>query len=143
MLGTAELWRGGYLHTGDIGALDDRGYLRVSDRLKDVIKSGGEWISSLALEDIVSAHPGVSEVAAIGIPDDQWGERPMLIVVRTQEAGDDVDADAISRHVAGFVASGDISKWAIPDRVEFVESIAKTSVGKIDKKVLRKQIVES
>jgi len=136
-----ELWRGGYLHTGDIGNVDEEGYLKITDRLKDVIKSGGEWISSLALEDIVSSHPAVSEVAAIGIPDDKWGERPMLIIVLSERAGEDVDAETITRHVAGYVASGDISRWAIPDRIEFVDAIAKTSVGKIDKKALRLQVI--
>ena len=79
--GSEALWRGGYLHTGDIGYLDENGYLRVTDRLKDVIKSGGEWISSIELEDIVSRCHGVAEAAAIGVPDAQWGERPMVLVV--------------------------------------------------------------
>ncbi|KAG0761860.1 hypothetical protein G6F22_018773 [Rhizopus arrhizus] len=76
------LWAGGYLHTGDIGNIDGGGYLRVTDRIKDVIKTGGEWISSLALEDIIALHPAVSEVAVIGIADTKWGERPLPLVVR-------------------------------------------------------------
>ena len=79
--GSEALWRGGYLHTGDIGYLDGDGYLRVTDRLKDVIKSGGEWISSIELEDVVSRCEGVAEAAAIGVPDARWGERPLVLVV--------------------------------------------------------------
>lgn len=137
-----ELWRGGYLHTGDIGSMDSDGYLKITDRVKDVIKSGGEWISSLMLEDIVSSHQAVSEVAAIGIPDEKWGERPMLIIVLSEDAGAGVDAESIRQHVSGFVESGAVSKWAIPERVEFVDAIAKTSVGKIDKKLLRQHVVK-
>jgi fatty-acyl-CoA synthase len=76
-----ELWLGGYLHTKDIGTSDPEGYLLITDRIKDVVKSGGEWISSLAIEDIISQYPGVSEVAVIGIPDEKWGERPLALIV--------------------------------------------------------------
>ena len=129
------LWRGGYLHTGDIGHLDEQGYLKVTDRLKDVIKSGGEWISSILLEDLVSQLEGVSEVAAIGIPDDKWGERPLLLVVRKDGAR--LDAGQVTAHLERYVNEGTIEKWAVPDRVEFVDALDKTSVGKIDKKKLR------
>lgn len=134
-----ELWRGGYLHTGDIGNMDELGFLKITDRVKDVIKSGGEWISSLSLEDIVSTHPAVSEVAAIGIPDERWGERPMLLIVRTDQAA---TAESIQELVQKHVDSGELSQWAIPDRIEFVDALAKTSVGKIDKKLLRQQYIE-
>ena len=134
-----ELWRGGYLHTGDIGHMDSEGYLKITDRVKDVIKSGGEWISSLALEDIVSCHPGVCEVAAIGIPHEKWGERPMVLIVLAEDAPGKVSAERIKRHVRQSVEAGEISNWAVPDRVEFVEAIAKTSVGKTDKKLLRQR----
>src|SRR4030095_3599193 len=76
-----QLWRGGYLHTNDIANIDADGYVGITDRLKDVIKSGGEWISSLEIEDILSQHPGVSEAAVIGVPDERWGERPMALIV--------------------------------------------------------------
>ncbi len=135
-----ELWRGGYLHTGDIGHIDAAGYLQVTDRLKDVIKSGGEWISSLQIEDIVSQHEGVAEVAAIGIRDDTWGERPMLIVVAAPGAAP--SAESITAHMARFAAEGVIPRYAIAERVLFVDAIEKTSVGKLDKKLLRRQYAD-
>jgi len=131
------LWSGGYLHTGDIGHLDKDGYLKVTDRLKDVIKSGGEWVSSLSLEDIVSRLPGVSEAAAIGIQDEKWGERPLVLVVLEQGHEENVDENTIRQHVQSYVDRGEISRWAVPERVEIVAGIDKTSVGKIDKKLLR------
>ncbi len=137
--GSEQLWKGGYLHTGDIGHIDAAGYLQITDRLKDVIKSGGEWISSLRLEDIASQHPGVAEVAAIGVADERWGERPMLLVVRDAASTPDIDEDDIRNHVRQFAERGEISNWAVPNRVEFVDAIAKTSVGKLDKKKLRQQ----
>ena len=131
------LWTGGYLHTGDIGHVDESGYLKVTDRLKDVIKSGGEWISSLALEDIVSQLPGISEAAAIGISDERWGERPLVLAVPTPGHESTISANDVQQHVKAYAERGVISRWAIPERVEFVDSIDKTSVGKIDKKRLR------
>ena len=131
------LWTGGYLHTGDIGQVDEDGYLKVTDRLKDVIKSGGEWISSLALEDIISQLAGVSEVAAIGISHEKWGERPLVLVVREPGHENAIDEDMVRQHVQSHVDRGEVSRWAIPERVVMVESIDKTSVGKIDKKRLR------
>lgn len=132
---TATLWRGGYLHTGDVGRLDKAGNLLITDRIKDVIKSGGEWISSLALESIASACTGVAEVAAIGIPDAKWGERPLLLIV--PNASQPCDKDLIMMAIQAEITAGHMSKWALPDRVELVEVIDKTSVGKIDKKALR------
>jgi fatty-acyl-CoA synthase len=132
-----ELWRGGYLHTGDIATIDADGYLQVTDRIKDVIKSGGEWISSLELEGIISQYDGVSQVAVIGIPHEKWGERPMALIVKSENST--LDDDAIKQHVRTFVNQGVMSVWAIPERVEFVDTIAQTSVGKIDKKRLREQ----
>ncbi len=134
-LQSAQLWRGGYLHTGDIGHIDQRGYLKVTDRLKDVIKSGGEWISSLQLEDLVSQLPGVAEAAAFGVADERWGERPMVLVVA--DAGAQLSDQTVIRHLHDCVERGIIAKWAVPDHVLVVESIEKTSVGKIDKKRLR------
>jgi len=132
-----ELWRDGYLHTGDIGFFDEKGYLKVTDRLKDVIKSGGEWISSVHLEDLVSQMPEVNEVAAIGVPDDKWGERPLIIVVPLEGAR--VDSESVITHLRKAVDDGRLSDWAMPDRVRVVDEIDKTSVGKINKKELRRK----
>ncbi|HFF2826528.1 TPA: fatty acid--CoA ligase [Stenotrophomonas maltophilia] len=132
---SATLWAGGYLHTGDIGNIDVGGYLRVTDRIKDGIKTGGEWISSLALEDIIALHPAVSEVAVIGIADTKWGERPLPLVVR--KPGKHVAEAEIIELVAARSRAGDISRYAIPERVNFVDAIERTSVGKINKKKLR------
>ncbi len=131
------LWAGGWLHTGDIGFIDPEGYLQITDRLKDVIKTGGEWISSLALEDIISRHPAVSETAVIGIPDAKWGERPLALVVLKPEAAEETGADEIKAFVARHADEGVIPRYGVPDRVEIVDAIAKTSVGKINKKQLR------
>ena len=133
--GSEALWQGGYLHTGDVGYMEKNGTLQITDRIKDVIKSGGEWISSLELESIVSRCDGVSEVAAFGVPDLQWGERPMLVIVRAAEA--ELSVNEIQDVIREQVDSGQLSKWAVPERVEFVDSLPKTSVGKMDKKVMR------
>ncbi len=132
--GTDALWQGGWLHTGDVGSMAPDGTLRISDRLKDVIKSGGEWISSLELESIISSVPGVADVAAVGVPDPRWGERPVILVVA--KAGAEVEAAAHAA-VAAAIAAGRVSKWAAPERVLTVSAIPKTSVGKIDKKAIR------
>ena len=140
---SGRLWRGGYLHTGDVAMIDAEGYLQITDRIKDVIKTGGEWVSSLELEDIISKCEGVSEVAVIGVPDEKWGERPMaLVALKSDFAGKVTDSD-IRTHVKSFADKGVISKWAAPDRVLFVEAIEKTSVGKIDKKLLRQKYSQS
>jgi len=132
---SAQLWEGGYLHTGDIGTVDRHGFLQITDRIKDVVKTGGEWVSSLDLEDFIAEHPSVAEVAVIGIKDARWGERPMAIVVARQDAPH--DPEALRAQVMKHVETGEISKYAVPERIEFVEAIPKTSVGKLDKKVLR------
>jgi len=135
---SAALWRGGYLHTGDIGQIHADGYLQITDRTKDVIKTGGEWISSLEIEDLISQHAGVSEVAVISIADERWGERPMAIVVPRSGHGTDWAAD-LKAHLQIFVDQGALSQWAIPQSIKFVEAIDKTSVGKFDKKRLRER----
>jgi fatty-acyl-CoA synthase len=134
-----KLWRDGYLHTGDIANVDEEGYLQITDRLKDVIKSGGEWISSLELEGLVSQIEGVGEVAAIGVPDEKWGERPLVLVVPSEAHVDLPQPDSVIAHLRKCAEGGEISKWAVPDRVILVETIDKTSVGKIDKKTLRER----
>lgn len=133
-----ELWAGAYLHTGDIGVLDPRGMLTVTDRLKDVIKTGGEWVSSLELESIISQHPAVNEVAVVGVKDDKWGERPLAMIVL--RAGHSASPEDIRAHVQKFADEGHISRYAVPDQVNFVATLARTSVGKLNKKAMREQL---
>jgi len=132
---SAQLWEGGWLHTGDIGTIDAHGFLAITDRIKDVVKTGGEWVSSLDLEDIIGTHKSVAEVAVIGVPDATWGERPLPFVVLVPDA--EPDAAALRTHIMQRVEAGEISKYAVPERIEFVTVIPKTSVGKLDKKLLR------
>jgi len=131
----AELWQGGWLHTGDVASIDRLGGVEIKDRIKDVIKTGGEWISSLELESLISEHAAVRSVAVVGIADQQWGERPLALVVC--EPGAYLDQKILETHLQGFVESGRINKWAIPKRIKFVAEIPKTSVGKINKKLIR------
>ncbi len=138
-----ELWRGGWLHTGDVGVIDADGYLKIVDRIKDVVKTGGEWVSSLDIEDLILRVPGVAEAAVIGVPDDKWGERPVAFVVARAGHDEELREDAIRDHIAAFAGQGTISKYAVPDRVYFVDAIPKTSVGKLDKKVIRAKLAES
>ena len=137
-----RLWRGGYLHTGDIGVIDEEGYLKITDRLKDAIKTGGEWLSSLALEDLILQHPAVAEAAVIGIPDQKWGERPAALVVPKRDSLESFAERDFCDWLKGWADQGTLSKWAIPDRVLVVDSLPKTSVGKLDKKVMRAQYQE-
>lgn len=133
-----ELWQGGWLHTGDVAAIGTDGMLQIKDRIKDVIKTGGEWVSSLALENLISQCPAVAQVAVVGIPDPQWGERPYALIVPTQ--GSDVDIELIQQHLQQYVDRGEIAKWAMPDQISLVDEIPKTSVGKINKKLIRQQM---
>jgi fatty-acyl-CoA synthase len=133
-----ELWRGGWLHTGDVGVIDAHGYLKITDRIKDVVKTGGEWVSSLDIEDLILRLPQVAEAAVVGMPDERWGERPVALVV--VKAGQSVTLEAIRSHIADFAAKGVISRYAIPERVHFVTAIPKTSVGKLDKKLIRAKL---
>lgn len=120
----------GWFRTGDLGALDPDGFLYLSDRLKDTIKSGGEWISSIRLEDELMAHPDVAEAAVVGVPDERWGERPLAVIVRRR--GSSVTAEELKEHLSSRVV-----RWWAPDHWVFVDELPKTSVGKYDKKVLR------
>ncbi|MWV12951.1 long-chain-fatty-acid--CoA ligase [Pseudomonas sp. R-28-1W-6] len=136
----AELWQHGWLHTGDVATLDDFGFIDIRDRIKDVIKTGGEWLSSLELEDLISRHPAVREVAVVGIPDPQWGERPFALLVLRE--GQSLDARGLKEHLKPFVEQGHINKWAIPSQIALVTDIPKTSVGKLDKKRIRLDIAQ-
>jgi fatty-acyl-CoA synthase len=131
------LWRGGYLHTGDVAQRNQQNYLKITDRIKDVIKIGGEWVSSLEVEDLLCTHPAVGETAVIGLPDEKWGERPLALVVKKAD-GATTEKDLLS-HLRGFIDKGIISKQVVLLRVQFVEAIDKTSVGKINKRVLREK----
>lgn len=138
--GSAALWRGGWLHTGDIGVVDGLGYVKIVDRLKDVIKSGGEWVSSSDLEDLIQGNPAVAEVAVIGVPDPLWSERPLAVVV--VKHGYKLQARDLKAQLAELVSKGVLSKYGVPERVVFVDAIPKTSVGKLDKKLLRQQYAD-
>lgn len=127
---TPEKFHDGWLRTGDVGTVDEQGFIQITDRSKDVIKSGGEWISSVQLENALMAHPSVREAAVIAVPDERWQERPLACVVR--RVGSDVGAQELRRHLEGAVA-----KWWLPERWTFIDEVPKTSVGKFDKKVLR------
>ncbi len=132
---TPDRFHDGWLRTGDIGSLDGKGYMQISDRTKDVIKSGGEWISSVELENEVMAHPGVVEAAVIAVPDERWSERPLVAVVLEQEA------PATADELVAFL-SDRVSRWWLPERWVFVEEVPKTSVGKFDKTGLRSSYAE-
>ncbi len=130
-----EKFAAGWLRTGDIASVDERGYVQITDRSKDVIKSGGEWISSVELENEVMAHPDVLEAAVIARPDERWAERPLCCVVLRE--GATVSVRELHEHLSGRVA-----KWWIPEEFAFIEEVPKTSVGKFDKKVLRARLAE-
>ncbi len=136
----AELWEHGWLHTGDVATIDDFGFIDIRDRIKDVIKTGGEWISSLELEDLISRHLAVREVAVVGVVDPQWGERPFALLVLRD--GQSLDAKGLKEHLKPFVDQGSINKWAIPSQIALVTEVPKTSVGKLDKKRIRLDIVQ-
>jgi len=130
-----EKFHDGWLRTGDMGTLDGLGFMVISDRTKDVIKSGGEWISSVELENQVMAHPAVFEAAVVAIPDEKWQERPLCCVVLRP------DATATATELRDFLKDR-VAKWWIPESWTFVETVPKTSVGKFDKKVLRHEYAE-
>jgi fatty-acyl-CoA synthase len=137
-----KLWAGGYLRTGDIGVITPGGDLQVIDRIKDVIKTGGEWVSSLQLEDLITRIAGVAECAVIGVKDVRWGERPLALIVRDPKTTP-VSEEDIKSQVLSYSKKGVISKFAVPQKILFVEALAKTSVGKFDKKALRAQYGDS
>jgi len=124
-------FRDGWLRTGDVGTLDELGYLTLTDRSKDVIKSGGEWISSVHLENALMAHPDVAEAAVVGIPDEKWQERPLASVVLRE------GASVTPVELRAFLAES-VAKWQLPDAWSFIDAVPRTSVGKFDKKVIRR-----
>lgn len=122
----------GWFRTGDVVSIDEHGFIEIKDRAKDLVKSGGEWISSLALENALLEHPGISEVAVIAVPDDRWGERPLPCIVASE--ADRPTAESLSEFLDGRVA-----KWWIPERVELLDELPKTGVGKYNKVELRRR----
>jgi fatty-acyl-CoA synthase len=137
--GSEQLWAGGYLHTSDIAVVDAHGSVHITDRIKDVIKTGGEWVSSLQIEDLISQCAGVTEVAVIGVRDEKWGERPLALVVKQASDANGVSDTVIKNHLKVFADKGIISKYGIPEKILFIDSIPKTSVGKINKRELRER----
>jgi fatty-acyl-CoA synthase len=125
----------GWLRTGDVATVDEHGYIRIVDRTKDLIKSGGEWISSVDMENLLMGHPAVAEAAVIAIPDDKWSERPLACVVLKKETSATVEQ--LREHLSGAFA-----KWQIPDRFEFIDAIPRTSTGKFWKMKLRERFVK-
>jgi fatty-acyl-CoA synthase len=131
----SDKFHDGWLRTGDVASIDPQGFMRISDRAKDLIKSGGEWISSVELENALMSHPSVAEAAVIAKPDERWTERPLACVVLDE--GAECSPEELCDHLSGKVA-----KWWIPDEFAFIDAVPKTSVGKFDKKVLRKSLAE-
>ena len=130
------LWSGGWLHTGDLAAVNEKGILMIRDRIKDVVKSGGEWISSQLLEDLLMRHPAVLEAAVIGAKDQKWGERPLAVV--HLRSGMTANEEELIAHLSQFVEAGKIAKFWIPAKIVITEGpLPKTSTGKLDKKPLR------
>jgi fatty-acyl-CoA synthase len=128
-------FRDGWLRTGDVGRIDAKGYITISDRAKDVIKSGGEWISTLELEAAILTHPAVREVAVIATPDKRWGERPLACIACVPGAS--VTPEELRTHLSARVV-----KWWLPEQWAFVDQVPRTSVGKHDKKLLRARNAE-
>jgi fatty-acyl-CoA synthase len=134
--GEEKFTEDGWFATGDVVTIDSTGNLKICDRSKDLVKSGGEWISSVDLENLLMAHESVAEAAVIAIPDERWGERPLAVVVLRE--GQTVEADDLKAHLAGKYA-----KWQVPDRFEFIEEIPRTATGKFKKTALRELYVET
>ena len=130
-----EKFRDGWLRTGDVGTLSPDGFITLTDRAKDVIKSGGEWISSVELENALMAHPAVLEACVVGVPDERWGERPLATVVVRE------GASATAEELRDFLAAT-VARWQLPERWAFIDAVPKTSVGKFDKKVVRSRYAE-
>ena len=132
-----ELWKDGWMHSGDMATIDEEESVLIMDRAKDVIKSGGEWISSLTLENLINMHPKVQEVAVVAAHSEKWGERPVVVVVPKGEYKGKVSEEELRNHMTQYVEEGKILKWWIPEKFIFVDEIPRTSVGKFDKKTMR------
>ena len=130
----SQFTKDGYWRSGDAGTMDEEGYIKITDRVKDLIKSGGEWISSVDMENETMPHPGVLEAAVTGLAHPKWEERPVVLVVPRDTASEKLTREDIINHLAKKFA-----KWQLPEAVIFVDNIPKTSVGKFDKKVIREK----
>jgi fatty-acyl-CoA synthase len=135
------LWRGGWLHTQDIATIDPNGAIRIRDRIKDVIKTGGEWVDSILIEDVLASVDGVREACVIAVPDTKWGERPLALIVA--QPGAEITLDRLNGPIVALIEVGEVSRYARLDRFELIEALPRTTVGKIDKKLLREQFVTS
>ena len=134
--GAEKFTEDGWFQTGDVVKIDPRGSIRITDRAKDLVKSGGEWISSVDMENLLMGHLAVAEAAVIAVPDEKWGERPMAVVVLKDDA--ETTADDLREHLSGHFA-----KWQLPERVEFIDEIPRTATGKFKKTALREQFVKA
>ena len=135
-MGEEKFTDDGWFATGDVVKIDSHGCIRICDRSKDLVKSGGEWISSVDLENTLMAHPAVEEAAVIAIPDERWGERPLAVVVLRE--GEEAGPDALREHLAG-----EFAKWQVPDRFEYIDALPRTATGKFKKTDLRERFVET
>jgi acyl-CoA synthetase (AMP-forming)/AMP-acid ligase II len=135
--GTEKFTEDGWFQTGDVVTINAHGCIRITDRSKDLIKSGGEWISSVDLENHLMAHPAVAEAAVIAMPDDKWGERPLAVIVTRESAHAPTDYE-LREHLGKQFA-----KWQLPERFEFVDEIPRTATGKFKKTTLREQFVQT
>jgi fatty-acyl-CoA synthase len=129
---SADAFQEGWFRTGDVVTIDPEGFIQIVDRTKDLVKSGGEWISSVDLENTIMSYPKVLEAAVIAVPHPKWQERPLACVVAKPDFKEDITKEELYEHIRPHFA-----KWALPDDIVFVDAIPKTSVGKFDKKVLR------
>ena len=136
-----KLWRGGWLYTQDIATIDSQGRLQIRDRLKDVIKAGGEWVDSVQLEELVATAVGVAEASVIATPDVKWGERPLAVIV--PKVGVLLTLDILNVPVEQAIAQGAITRYAKLDRFAIIDALPRTSVGKIDKKTLRSRFAQA
>ena len=135
-MGEEKFTDDGWFATGDVVKIDSHGCIRICDRSKDLVKSGGEWISSVDLENTLMAHPAVEEAAVIAIPDERWGERPLAVVVLRE--GEEADPDALREHLGG-----EFAKWQLPDRFEYIDALPRTATGKFKKTDLRDRFVRT
>jgi len=129
------LWSNGWMHTGDLASIDSEGFVRIADRLKDVIKTGGEWGSSTDLERLICQHPAVSDIAVVGLPDEKWGERPHAMIAKSGQ--EELSVGDIKVFLQPYIENGTINKWAVPSSIVFEDDLPRTSVGKVDKKKIR------